>query len=52
VEHVPALGLDVDPTGAGDMFSAAYMAARAARQTPVAAARRASTVVAEVLSAP
>jgi sugar/nucleoside kinase (ribokinase family) len=50
VEHVPAMGLDVDPTGAGDMFSAAYMAARAARQSPVAAARRASTVVAEVLA--
>src|SRR2546423_8423276 len=38
VEHVSALGLDVDPTGAGDMFSAAYMAARATRQPPVAAA--------------
>jgi sugar/nucleoside kinase (ribokinase family) len=50
VEHVSARGLDVDPTGAGDMFSAAYMAARAARQSPVAAARRASTVVAEVLA--
>jgi sugar/nucleoside kinase (ribokinase family) len=50
VEHVPALGLDVDPTGAGDMFSAAYMAARAGRQSPTAAARRASTVVAEVLA--
>ena len=50
VEHVSARGLDVDPTGAGDMFSAAYMAARAARQSPLAAARRASNVVAEVLS--
>jgi sugar/nucleoside kinase (ribokinase family) len=50
VEHVRAHGLDVDPTGAGDMFSAAYMAARAARQAPVAAARRASRVVAEVLA--
>jgi sugar/nucleoside kinase (ribokinase family) len=50
VEHVPAMGLDVDPTGAGDMFSAAYMAARAAGQSPTAAARRASTVVAEVLA--
>jgi sugar/nucleoside kinase (ribokinase family) len=50
VDHVAAVGLDVDPTGAGDMFSAAYMTARAARQSPVAAARRASTVVAEVLS--
>jgi sugar/nucleoside kinase (ribokinase family) len=50
VEHVPAMGLDVDPTGAGDMFSAAYMAARAARQSPVAAARRASNVVSEVLA--
>jgi sugar/nucleoside kinase (ribokinase family) len=50
VEHVPAMGLDVDPTGAGDMFSAAYMAARAARQSPTAAARRASTIVAEVLA--
>jgi len=50
VEHVSARGLDVDPTGAGDMFSAAYMAARAGRQSPLAAARRASNVVAEVLA--
>ena len=52
LERVPAqpVGSEVDPTGAGDMFSAAYMAARAARQAPVAAARRASTVVAEVLA--
>jgi sugar/nucleoside kinase (ribokinase family) len=50
VEHVSARGIDVDPTGAGDMFAAAYMAARAARQSPLAAARRASTVVAEVLA--
>jgi sugar/nucleoside kinase (ribokinase family) len=50
VEHVPAVGVDVDPTGAGDMFSAAYMVARAARQAPAAAARRASDVVAEVLA--
>jgi sugar/nucleoside kinase (ribokinase family) len=50
VEHVAARGLDVDPTGAGDMFSAAYMADRAAGGSPLAAARRASDVVAEVLA--
>jgi sugar/nucleoside kinase (ribokinase family) len=50
VQHVPATGVDVDPTGAGDMFSVAYMAARAARQPPSTAARRASNVVAEVLA--
>jgi sugar/nucleoside kinase (ribokinase family) len=46
---IPARGLDVDPTGAGDAFSAAYVAARAAHQPPVTAARRATAVVARVL---
>ena len=36
---------DVDPTGAGDAFSAAYLAARSEGHAPVAAARRASALV-------
>lgn len=48
--HVPAEGAPAgDPTGAGDAFAVAYLAARAAGQEPVAAARSASSVVAEVL---
>jgi len=38
-----------DPTGAGDVFAAAYLAARRGGHAPVSAARRASTVVASVL---
>jgi len=49
-EHVPAFGIDADPTGAGDAFSIAYVAARAAGLPPVAAARRATTVVADMLT--
>jgi sugar/nucleoside kinase (ribokinase family) len=48
--HVPCTPLDVDPTGAGDAYMAAYVAARAAGQPPVAAAYRATSVVAKVLS--
>jgi sugar/nucleoside kinase (ribokinase family) len=40
----------VDPTGAGDAFVAAYLAARAAGQRPVAAARRAAALVADLLA--
>jgi sugar/nucleoside kinase (ribokinase family) len=36
---------DADPTGAGDAFSAAYLAARNNGDAPVAAARRASALV-------
>ena len=41
---------DADPTGAGDAFSAAYLAARSNGDTPVAAARLASTLVYGLLS--
>jgi sugar/nucleoside kinase (ribokinase family) len=51
-EHVPAFGIDAEPTGAGDAFSIAYVAARAGGMPPVAAARRATAVVAELLSYP
>ena len=39
-----------DPTGAGDAFGAAYMAARAAGNGAVGAARRACALVADLLS--
>jgi sugar/nucleoside kinase (ribokinase family) len=42
---------DVDPTGAGDSFSFAYLAARAAGAHPVEAARHASAFVSELLRA-
>jgi sugar/nucleoside kinase (ribokinase family) len=41
----------VDPTGAGDTFSAAYLVARAARVEPEEAARSATDVVGEFLAA-
>jgi sugar/nucleoside kinase (ribokinase family) len=49
-EHVPAFGIDTDPTGAGDAFSVAYVAARDAGLRPAAAARRATAVVAGMLA--
>ena len=52
LEPVPARSLPdgVDPTGAGDAFSAAYLVSRSAGYAPVPAARRASAVVADVLA--
>jgi sugar/nucleoside kinase (ribokinase family) len=53
VERVPArpvLG-EVDPTGAGDAFAAAYLAARGDGHSPFAAARRATALVAGLLGA-
>jgi len=47
--RVPARAVHVDPTGAGDAFAAAYLAARAARHAPVSAARRATAVVSALL---
>ena len=47
---VPARAIDTDPTGAGDAFSAAYMASRADGNTPLSAARRATAVVAALLT--
>lgn len=51
IEHVPAWALDVEPTGAGDAYSIAYVASRAAGLPPFAAARRATAVVADMLAA-
>ncbi|HYA09697.1 MAG TPA: carbohydrate kinase family protein [Gaiellaceae bacterium] len=48
--HVPARPVHVDPTGSGDAFAAAYLAARAARHAPASAARRATAVVSALLS--
>ena len=47
--HVAAEPVDGDPTGAGDMFAAAYLVSRAEGAGPVDAARRANAVVAELL---
>ena len=51
-ERVPARAIarPVDPTGAGDTFSAAYLTARAAGRDPVEAAERATATVAEFLA--
>jgi sugar/nucleoside kinase (ribokinase family) len=49
-EHVPAHDVSADPTGAGDAFAIAYVAARAADEAPVSAARRATALVAALLS--
>jgi sugar/nucleoside kinase (ribokinase family) len=52
ITHVPAREIagPVDPTGAGDIISAVYLAARAAGRDPVAAAEQATATVAELLS--
>ena len=52
LERIPARALpgDVDPTGAGDTFIAAYVSARAAGQAPASAAHRASALVADLFS--
>ena len=49
VSATPIRGV-VDPTGAGDAFAVSYLVARSSGQPPVAAARRASAVVAGMLS--
>jgi sugar/nucleoside kinase (ribokinase family) len=41
---------DVDPTGAGDAYSTAYLAARSDGEAPVAAARRATALVEGMLA--
>ncbi len=48
--HIPAEPVDADPTGAGDMFAAAYLVARAAGAEPVEAGRSASALVSKILS--
>jgi sugar/nucleoside kinase (ribokinase family) len=52
IEHVPARVVvgPVDPTGAGDTYSAAYLTARAAGRTPSEAANEATLTVAAFLS--
>ena len=45
-----AVGGAVDPTGAGDAFSAAYLVARSSGHAPAAAARRATALVAGLLA--
>jgi sugar/nucleoside kinase (ribokinase family) len=54
VERIPAqpVPADVDPTGAGDTYSAAYLVARSRGGDPVEAARAATEEVAEFLSDP
>jgi sugar/nucleoside kinase (ribokinase family) len=56
VEHgrrteVRAHRIDADPTGSGDAFAAGYLAGRASGLSPVAAARRATALVAAILTA-
>ncbi|HEY2542987.1 MAG TPA: PfkB family carbohydrate kinase [Gaiellaceae bacterium] len=46
---VEAEPVDRDPTGAGDMFGAAYVVARSQGADPVAAARSAAALVSELL---
>jgi sugar/nucleoside kinase (ribokinase family) len=50
-EGVPVTGpvLDVQTTGAGDVFMVAYIASRSDGEHPVAAANRAAAVVARML---
>ena len=43
--------LDADPTGSGDAFAAGYLASRSAGLAPVAAARRATSLVGTLLLA-
>jgi sugar/nucleoside kinase (ribokinase family) len=50
VSATPIRGGVADSTGAGDGFAIAYLVARSSGHSPSAAARRASTVVAELLS--
>jgi sugar/nucleoside kinase (ribokinase family) len=47
--HVEAEPVDRDPTGAGDMFGAAYLVSRSEGAEPVDAARRATALVSELL---
>lgn len=49
-ELVPAHPVDADPTGAGDAYSIAYVAARNAGFPPPGAARRATALVASLLT--
>ena len=48
--HIAADPVDADPTGAGDMFAAGYLAARAAGAEPVEAGRSAAALGSAILS--
>jgi sugar/nucleoside kinase (ribokinase family) len=50
IEQVPARAVDGDPTGSGDAFATAYVVARNAGFAPPGAARRATAVVASLLT--
>jgi sugar/nucleoside kinase (ribokinase family) len=52
--EIPAARVEgaVDPTGAGDSFALLYLDSRSQGAEPVAAGRRAATVVAELISRP
>lgn len=54
IERVPAVEVDgpVDPTGAGDTFTVAYLLARVGGAEPVEAARQAAATVSAFLAAP
>jgi sugar/nucleoside kinase (ribokinase family) len=49
-DDIPAHALSSDPTGAGDAFATTYVVARNAGFTPAGAARRATAVVASLMS--
>jgi sugar/nucleoside kinase (ribokinase family) len=49
-EHVPARWVASDPTGAGDAFAVAYLGSRARGHAPASAARRATALVAALLT--
>jgi sugar/nucleoside kinase (ribokinase family) len=49
-EHVPARWVASDPTGAGDAFAIAYLGSRARGHAPASAARRATALVAALLT--
>jgi sugar/nucleoside kinase (ribokinase family) len=49
--RIAAEPVDADPTGAGDMFAAAYLAARASGAEPIEAGRSASALVSRILAA-
>jgi sugar/nucleoside kinase (ribokinase family) len=49
-ERVKAHPIEADPTGAGDAFAAGYLASRAVGLAPVAAARRATSLVGTLLA--
>ena len=49
-EDVPARPVGTDPTGAGDAYATAYLVGRNAGFSPTGAARRATAVVASMLS--